>query len=69
MLARQNPKRCTVIDYRALEALGTETPDRSVSFYLCFPRYCRAAAARFGISLRTLGRALFQWSLERTKAK
>jgi len=64
-----NPERYTVIDFRALEALGTDTPDRSLPFYLCYLQYCRGIAAQHDTSLRSLDRALWQWSFERSKAQ
>ena len=63
------PDRYTVIDFRALESLGTETPDRSVSFYLEYLHYCREKARECGVSLRTLDRALWQWSWLRSAGR
>ena len=63
------PNRYTIIDFRALEALGTNTTNRSVSFYLRYLRHCRETAEMYGVSLRQLDRALWQWSYERTQPK
>ncbi|HUO00623.1 MAG TPA: hypothetical protein VMU69_30880 [Bradyrhizobium sp.] len=35
-----DPQRYTVIDFRALEALGSKTADRSVNLYLEYLRTC-----------------------------
>ena len=59
-----NPERYTVIDFRALEALGNETNDRTVNFYLCYLSACRRLAKEHGVSLRNLDRALWQSSSE-----
>jgi len=59
-----NPDRYTIIDYRALESLGvTDWPD-SVEYYLGYLAACRELARRYHKSLRTLDRALWQWSKE-----
>ena len=65
ILTAINPERYTVIDFRALEALGADTVDRSLPFYLYYLRYCREIAGEYGVSLRKLDRALWQWSYER----
>jgi hypothetical protein len=62
ILAMIDPKRYTVIDFRALEALGTDTKDRSIDFYLEYLDYCRSLATKYTVDLRTLDRALWQWS-------
>ncbi len=64
-----DPDRYTVIDFRALEALGHETTDRSVNFYLEYLRACRELAATHAISLRNLDRALWQWSRDRGRIR
>jgi len=56
------PDRYTVIDFRVLQALGTDTPDRSVDFYLAYLGYCRNLVGQYGVSMRDLDRALWQWS-------
>ena len=65
VLTAIDPDRYTVIDFRALEALGNETADRSVNFYLEYLRACRELAKTHAISLRDLDRALWQWSRDR----
>lgn len=59
-----DPKRYTVIDFRALEALGYEGGDRSVNLYLNYLNTCRELAKKHKVSLRDLDRALWQWSRE-----
>jgi hypothetical protein len=59
------PKRYTVIDFRALEALGCDSKDRSVNFYLAYLKTCRQLALKYDVTLRNLDRALWQWSSER----
>jgi hypothetical protein len=57
-----HPRRYTIIDFRALEALGSKTRDRSLGFYLKYLAACRTIARSWGVSLRDLDRALWQWS-------
>ena len=64
ILTAIDPERCTVIDFRALEALGKKTNDRSVNFYLSYLDACRTLAEEHQVSLRNLDRALWQWSSE-----
>jgi len=59
------PDRFTVIDFRALEALGSKSADRSVRFYVLYLDYCRQLAEAWAMSLRQLDRALWQWSKDR----
>lgn len=59
------PDRFTVIDFRALETLGAfgELDERRPPY----PEYlglCRGIASRTGSDLRSLDRALWQWSKE-----
>ena len=59
----------TIIDYRALESLGvSEWPD-TVDYYLAYLAACRELVRRYNKSLRTLDRALWQWSKERSRDK
>jgi len=55
--------RFTIIDYRALEALGAADRDTDLNFYLhyYFPE-CQRLASESGVNLRTLDRALWSWS-------
>ena len=65
VLTMINPERYTVIDFRALEALGTDTDDRTIDFYLIYLKACRNWASEFKSSLRDLDRALWQWSKDK----
>jgi hypothetical protein len=59
-----NPERFTIVDFRALEALGVEQPYISIDFYLAYLDACRGIACENNVALRTLDRALWQWSKE-----
>lgn len=60
------PDRFTIIDFRALEALGVaQMPNLSVEYFLAYLEACRAIGRAHGTTLRTLDRALWQWSKER----
>jgi len=59
-----DPARYTVIDFRALTALGRKSVAPSVGFYLRYLIECRALAEQHGMTLRDLDRALWQWSKE-----
>jgi len=57
--------RYTFIDWRALHALGVRGWPIEVNFYLkwYYPE-CTRMARQTGFSLRTIDRALWQWSVE-----
>jgi hypothetical protein len=58
--------RYAIIDWRALHALGVRNWPIDVNFYL--KRYypeCSRMAQQTGFSLRTIDRALWQWSVEK----
>jgi hypothetical protein len=59
------PTIFTIIDFRALEALGNLTKDRSTGFYLIYLRYCLKLAKEWDMSIRQLDRSLWYWSRER----
>jgi hypothetical protein len=61
------PTKYTVIDFRALEALGIKDGrgEDTIDYYLEYLNACRALARKHNVSLRTLDRALWQWSKER----
>jgi hypothetical protein len=60
------PDRYPILDVRALESLGvTGRTGYPVAFWLAYLEACRALAARSGVSLRTLDKALWQHSKER----
>jgi hypothetical protein len=62
ILTAIKPDQFTVIDYRALESLGISKTVLSVEFYLDYLAGCRRLARAHKVSLRTLDRALWQWS-------
>jgi hypothetical protein len=62
------PDRYPILDVRALESLGVSGhPSRTVAFWLEYVDACRALAAEHGVSLRTLDKALWQHSKERSR--
>jgi hypothetical protein len=71
VLAMIRPDRYTVLDVRALEALGVpnEHDDGSVNFYVAYLAECQKLASRYKVDLRTFDRALFQWSAEQAKSR
>jgi hypothetical protein len=51
--------RFTIIDFRALEALGIgRQPQITIDFYLAYLAECRRIASESNVTLRTLDRAL-----------
>jgi hypothetical protein len=62
ILTAIDPERYTVIDFRALESLGSNSKNRSINFYLCYLDFCRNLAKIHQIKLRDLDRALWHWS-------
>ncbi len=55
----------SVLDYRALEALGIEdaqNADYSVDLYISYLEACRSMAKRYGVTMRDFDRANWQWS-------
>jgi hypothetical protein len=62
-----SPEKYTVLDFRALEALGNPTRNRSVLFYVAYLNFCVGLASRWRMSLRELDRGLWQWSATRAE--
>ena len=63
------PAEYPILDVRALHALGHKPRSGyPVSYWLAYLEACRALAARHGVSLRTLDKALWQWSKEQPPA-
>jgi hypothetical protein len=59
------PDRYPILDVRALESLGVAGRSTyTTAFWLRYVDACRALAARHGVSLRTLDKALWQHSKE-----
>lgn len=67
VLTAIDPTRYTVLDFRALEALGNNSADRTVNFYLEYLDFCPQLAKLHHVKLRDLDRALWQWSLEQSE--
>jgi hypothetical protein len=60
------PDDYPILDVRALESLGvTSRGHYSVGFWLKYLHACRDLAGRHGVSLRTLDKALWQYSKEK----
>jgi hypothetical protein len=61
------PDAYPILDVRALESLGVVgRSSYSVTFWLAYLAACRELASRHGVSIRTLDKALWQWSKERS---
>jgi hypothetical protein len=61
------PDDYPILDVRALESLGVRSRSQyPVSFWLDYLVACRELAGRLGVSLRTLDKALWQHSRERS---
>ena len=62
-----NPAAYPILDVRALESLGVRARSTyPVAFWLGYLEACRSLAAAHGVSLRTLDKALWQHSKERS---
>ena len=60
------PDDYPILDVRALESLGvTNRSSYPISFWLEYLEACRTLARRNGVSIRTLDKALWQFSKER----
>jgi hypothetical protein len=58
-----------ILDVRALESLGVKPRSQyPISFWLGYLEACRTLATQCGVSIRTLDKALWQWSKERSVA-
>jgi len=63
------PALYPILDVRALESLGVKPRSQyPVAFWLGYLEACRGLAVQCGVSLRTLDKALWQWSKERSVA-
>ena len=64
------PDDYPILDVRALESLGVKPRSvYPVSFWLDYLGACRDLARRYGVSIRTLDKALWQHSKERATAQ
>ena len=62
------PERYPILDVRALESLGVKPRSQyPLSFWLGYLEACRELAQQAGVSLRTLDKALWQHSKERSR--
>jgi hypothetical protein len=60
------PDEYPILDVRALESLGVRSRSQyPVSFWLAYLHACRELSRRHGVSIRTLDKALWQYSKER----
>jgi hypothetical protein len=58
-------KEYPILDYRALWSLSWDKPPKyNFSFWNDYVKYCRDYAGRYGVSVRDLDRALWQYSKE-----
>ncbi|MGN6866850.1 MAG: hypothetical protein ACTHMY_00445 [Solirubrobacteraceae bacterium] len=63
-----HPEDYPILDVRALESLGVKARSvYPVGFWLAYLGACRTIAGRAGVTIRTLDKALWQHSKERTK--
>jgi hypothetical protein len=64
-LAHRDPY--PILDFRALWSLGIDAPPAaySLEFWGAYTRECRSLSEKAGVSMRTLDRALWQYSKER----
>jgi hypothetical protein len=54
-----------IVDFRALWSLKNKVPKRyGFNFWQKYTSYCRGLSKRAGVSMRTLDRALWQFSKE-----
>lgn len=60
-------ERFTIIDWRALEALGRKNESITLPLYLDYLDFIFELKERTGHSLRVIDRALWQWSFEHWK--
>jgi hypothetical protein len=61
ILTAVRPEQYTVLDFRALHALGV-ADGSSIDLYIPSVEACRKMASAYGCSLRDFGRANWQWS-------
>lgn len=58
-----------ILDFRALWSVGLDVPEQySFSFWWEYVKFCRAVAQRNSVEMRTLDRALWQFSKEKQRA-
>ena len=57
--------RYPILDFRAVWSIGVESYDYSFSFWWDYVSFCRVLADRNNVDMRTLDRALWQYSKEK----
>ena len=67
IMAAIRPERFTIIDFRALQALGVDSLWLTIDLYLEYLACCRKLAPRRKGGLRQLDRAMWQWSKNRSR--
>jgi hypothetical protein len=66
ILTAIDSKRYTVLDILALQALGRENSE-SVTLYVRYVEACGSMAKKYGVTMRDLDRANWQWSKNKSK--
>lgn len=61
ILTAIKPTHYTVLDFRALEALGVEDSNE-LELYALYVEACRDMSVKYGVDMRTFDRANWQWS-------
>jgi len=70
VMAMVKPHQFTIIDFRALWSLGVDRKAwLSIGYYLAYLAFCREIAAAARTDLRTLDKALWQYSSENQPPK
>ena len=67
ILTVMNPHRFTVIDFRALEALGQQNEAPTIQYYVRYLAACRDLASTHNVTLRELDQALWAWSKDQNR--
>jgi hypothetical protein len=67
ILTAIDPERFTVLDVRALEALGVKNSE-DVNLYVLYVEACRSMAKKYGVTMRDFDRANWQWSKRKSSA-
>jgi hypothetical protein len=66
ILTAIDPERYTVLDFRALEALGLDDSE-DADLYVFYVEACRRMAENYGVTMRAFDRANWQWSKRRAR--
>ena len=68
ILTAIDPERYTVLDVRALEALGVKN-SANVDLYIRYVEACRSMAMKYGVKMRDFDRANWRWSKRKAKVR